>query len=128
MTAYAPSSPPIEPHSLRAQVAPPENRKSFRKKFNGRVKVFSDFPVVRGKIFDLSSSGSSILVDMPLPSGRKILKIQFDIFHKGKNHNLEIMAIPVYSVLVTGVGYKIGLQFGAIDDKNELVLSQLLEV
>ena len=109
---------------------PPEKkdaRNAVRKRFSGRVKILADGTLVKGKVFDLSLTGTSVLIDDLLKSGRKLVKVHFDIFHQGKNYVFEAPASPVYSVLVSGSGYKIGMQFGTLEDAHKATLGLLLE-
>jgi hypothetical protein len=104
-----------------------EARQALRKRFSGRVKVLADGALVRGKVFDVSLTGASILRDDLLRSGRKLVQVQFEIFHNGKNYAFEAPAAPVYSVLVSGSGYKIGMQFGTLADTHMVTLGRLME-
>ena len=102
-------------------------RTATRKRFNGRVKIIAAGNLVRGKVFDVSMTGASVLIEDLLSSGRKMVQIQFDIFHNGKSYVFDVPSAPVYSVLVSGSGYKIGVQFGTASEINALTLARLME-
>ena len=113
--------------SSQVSIQNEDSRRAIRKRFSGRVKILADGALVRGKVYDVSLTGASIMLDDLLRSGRKLVQVQFDIFHNGKNYAFEAPAAPVYSVLVSGSGYKIGMQFGTLAEIHMVTLGQLLE-
>lgn len=123
---------PIESNHIR--YIPSENkseseaRAAIRKKFPGKVRIVGDNTgrFVIGKVFDVSLTGASVIVDDMLP-WKKIVKLDIDIFHNGRRFVFTVQAVPVYSVLVSGAGYKFGFQFGPPTPEASKTLGALME-
>jgi len=117
--AHANDPPPI--HALAATQAnepkaananPADNRKADRKLVNGRVRVTAVGMDERtGKMIDFSASGASILMDDQLPQ-KKILGLDCDVYYNGQHFIFQIEVLVMHSTLVSGKGFKMGLQFG----------------
>ena len=104
-----------------------EARAAIRKRFNGKARISGDNGAyVVARVFDVSQTGSSLIVEDMLP-WKKIVKLDVDIFHNGKRFVFSIQAVPVYSVLVSGSGYKIGFQFGPPSTETLKTLGLLME-
>lgn len=86
-------------------------RTDARKKFPGKVKIYSQGQVVdSGRLFDISLTGLSVILENILP--KKAYGLEVDIFHDGKRYFFNVQGLPLYNILVSGKGYKIGFQFG----------------
>lgn len=103
----------------------PDSRVSERKKVNGRAKIRCANTVYSGKMVDVSTSGASVLCEDLLPT-KKVVDLEIDIFHEGRKCYFVVQAIAVYSVLVGGKGYKIGLQFGPLSPAAQKSLNDLI--
>ena len=104
-----------------------EARAAIRKRFNGKARVSGDNgSYVQARVFDVSLTGSSLLVEDMLP-WKKVVKLDMDIFHNGRRFAFSIQAVPVYSVLISGSGYKIGFQFGPPSPETLKTLGLLME-
>ncbi len=105
-----------------------EARAAIRKRFPGRARITGDASgrFVIGKIYDVSSTGASVIVDDMLP-WKKVVKLDIDIFHNGRRFVFTVQAVPVYSVLVSGSGYKFGFQFGPPTPEASKTLGALME-
>ena len=103
-------------------------RAAVRKKFPGKARLSGDNSgrFIMGRVFDVSITGASVIVEDMLP-WKKIVKLDIDIFHNGKRFVFSIQAVPVYSVLVSGTGYKIGFQFGPPTPEAQKTLGLLME-
>lgn len=90
-----------------------EARTAERKVVNGRARmILPDGSVVHGKMMDISKSGASVLMDDML-AVKKTCTLECDIFFSGKRQVFSVPAVSVYSVLVSGKGFKAGFQFGS---------------
>jgi hypothetical protein len=86
-------------------------RNETRKKFAGKVKIYlQGQPINGGRLFDISMTGVSVLLENIIP--KKPYTLEIDIFHDGKRYFFNVQGIPLYNILVSGKGYKIGFQFG----------------
>ena len=123
---------PIESNHIR--YIPSENkagieaRAAIRKRFPGKARLSGDQSgrYILGKIFDVSMSGASIIVEDMLP-WKKIVNLDIDIFHNGRRFAFSIQSVPVYNVLVSGSGYKFGFQFGPPTPEASKTLGLLME-
>jgi hypothetical protein len=122
------------PESNHIRFIPSENkpgreaRAAIRKKFPGKARIAGDNSgkYVFGKVFDVSSSGVSVIIEDMLP-WKKVVKIDIDIFHNGKRFVFSMQAVPVYNILVSGSGYKCGFQFGPPTPEAQKTLGALME-
>lgn len=89
-----------------------EARSAERRIVSGRAKLgIRGLPVSAGKMVDISSSGACVLMDN-MVSGGKSATLECDIFYEGKRYLFSLEVATVYSTLVSGKGFKIGLRFG----------------
>ncbi len=96
----------------KPQDRPADARVADRKKVSGRARVnVAGGVTAAGKTIDISLTGVCILMDDMLPS-KKLCSLEFDIFHVGTRYVFGVQAVSVYSVLVSGKGFKVGFQFG----------------
>jgi hypothetical protein len=109
---------------------PPGNRDSRaadRKKVNGRAKlIMGGALIANSRLVDISLTGSCVTVDDLIP-GKKVYNLEFDIFHNGRRYVFGVQGVPVYSVLVSGKGYKVGFQFGPRSPETAKALGDLFE-
>jgi hypothetical protein len=88
-----------------------DSRSETRKKFAGKVKIaFNNQLVDSGRMYDISMTGVSVMLESSLP--KKAYTLEVDIFHDGKRYFFNVQGVPLYNILVSGKGYKIGFQFG----------------
>lgn len=103
-----------------------EGRSAERKVVSGRAKLgIKGLPVSAGKIVDISSTGACLMMDNMVPGG-KSATLECDIFHEGKRHNIGLEVTTVYSMLVSGKGFKIGLRFGTHSHEVAMKIEELL--
>ena len=123
---------PIEANHIRfipsEGKAGKDARAAVRKRFPGKARISGDASgrFVSGKIFDVSMTGASVVIDDVLP-WKKVVKLEIDIFHNGKRFVFMVQAVLVYSVLVSGSGYKFGFQFGPPTPEASKTLGALME-
>ena len=105
-----------------------EARVAVRKKFPGKARISGDNSgrFVIGRIFDVSLSGASVIIENILP-WKKVVKVDIDVFHNGKRFAFSMQAVPVYNILVSGSGYKCGFQFGPPTPEAQKTLGALME-
>lgn len=123
-----------QPQSNPIRFIPSENkpgkeaRASVRKKFPGKVRISGDQSnrFVFGRVFDVSMTGASVVIEDILP-WKKVVKIDFDIFHNGKRFVFSMQAVPLYNILMSGAGYKCGFQFGPPAPEALTTLGALME-
>lgn len=88
-----------------------DSRNETRRKFAGKVKVSLNGQLVNaGRMFDISMTGVSVILETIIP--KKAYTLEVDIFHDGKRYLFTVQGVPLYNILVSGKGYKIGFQFG----------------
>jgi hypothetical protein len=75
---------------------------------------------------DISATGACVTVEDLIP-GKKVYNLEFDIFHNGRRYLFAVQAVPVYSVLVSGKGYKVGFQFGPRSPECAKSLGDLMD-
>jgi hypothetical protein len=109
---------------------PPGNRDARaaeRKKVNGRARlILGSALVCNARMVDISSTGACVTVEDLIP-GKKVYNLEFDIFHTGRRYVFGVQGVPVYSVLVSGKGYKVGFQFGPRTPEAAKALGDLIE-
>lgn len=109
---------------------PPGNRDARaaeRKKVNGRAKlILGSTLVCHARMVDVSTTGACVTVEDLIP-GKKVYNLEFDIFHTGRRYLFAVQGVPVYSVLVSGKGYKVGFQFGPRSPEAAKSLGDLME-
>ena len=99
--------------SATARAATVDARAAERKKVNGRARVvLPSGETAAGKMVDMSLTGACVMLEYMLPS-RVACVLEFDIFHGGQRHAFSIPAVSVYGVMSSGLGFKVGFQFGA---------------
>lgn len=104
------STRPAEPKTTNGPNA--DNRKSDRKLVSGRVRVFgADMGERTGKMIDFSATGASVLMDDQLPQ-KKIFTLDCNVYHNGRHFLFQIEVMVMYATLISGKGFKMGLQFG----------------
>jgi hypothetical protein len=103
-----------------------DSRNETRKKFPGKVKIYlHNQSVDTGRLFDISMTGLSVILENILP--KKAYTLEVDIFHDGKRYYFHVQGMPLYNILVSGKGYKIGFQFGPPGSAMPAELSSLME-
>jgi len=103
-----------------------DTRNETRKKFAGKVKIYlQGQPVNAGRLFDISMTGLSVILENIIP--KKPYTLEVDVFHDGKRYLFNVQGIPLYNILVSGKGYKIGFQFGPPGTAMPHELSNLME-
>lgn len=86
-------------------------RSETRKRFAGKVKIYlQGQPVNAGRLFDISMTGVSVILENII--AKKPYTLEVDVFHDGKRYFFTVQGMPMYNILVSGKGYKIGFQFG----------------
>ena len=109
---------------------PPGNRDARaaeRKKVNGRAKlILGGTLICNARMVDVSATGACVTVEDLIP-GKKVYNLEFDIFHNGRRYVFAVQAVPVYSVLVSGKGYKVGFQFGPRSPETAKSLGDLMD-
>jgi hypothetical protein len=101
-------------------------RNESRKKFAGKVKIYLQNQVVdSGRLFDISMTGLSVILENILP--KKPYNLEVDVFHDGKRYYFNVQGLPLYNILVSGKGYKIGFQFGPPGTAMPPELGNLME-
>lgn len=120
------SSPSLDQSDKKQQDQNAEARVAERKKVSGRARVnVAGGSTVSGKTIDISLSGVCILMEDMLPS-KKLCSLEFDIFHVGTRYVFGVQAVSVYSVLVSGKGFKVGFQFGPRGPAAQTAISALI--
>ena len=103
-----------------------DSRSEVRKKFAGKVKVSLNGQLVNaGRWFDISMTGVSVIVENIIP--KKAYTLEVDVFHDGKRYLFTVQGVPLYNILVSGRGYKIGFQFGPPGTAMPPELGNLME-
>ena len=103
-----------------------DSRSEVRKKFAGKVKVSLNGQLVNaGRLFDISMTGVSVIVENIIP--KKAYTLEVDVFHDGKRYLFTVQGVPLYNILVSGRGYKIGFQFGPPGTAMPPELGNLME-
>lgn len=103
-----------------------EARVAERRKVIGRARLtFGGNQVANGKMVDISATGACVLMEDMQPS-KKVAMLECDIFHNGKRHTFGLQVVTVYGVLVSGKGFKIGVQFGPRSPVVAKILDELL--
>ena len=88
-----------------------DTRSETRKKFAGKIRIVLNNQVVNsGRLFDISMTGVSVMLESIIP--KKAYTLEVDVFHDGKRYFFIVQGVPLYNILVSGKGYKIGFQFG----------------
>ena len=59
-------------------------------------------------------------------ASKRICAVECDVMLEGKRHSLRVRAVVVYSVLVSGKGFRVGFQFGPLDPVATKTLSAIL--
>jgi hypothetical protein len=103
-----------------------DSRNETRKKFAGKVKISSHGQLVNaGRLFDISMTGVSVILENIIP--KKAYSLEVDVFHDGKRYFFNVQGVPLYNILVSGKGYKIGFQFGPPGTAMPPELGNLME-
>ena len=129
-TSQEPLPPDVGPVTGMGDLGPnpngPESRAAERRKVIGRARLtLGATHVENGKMVDISATGACVLMENMLPAKRPAM-LDCDIFHNGKRHTFGLQVITVYGVLVSGKGFKIGLQFGPRSPVVAKILEELL--
>ncbi len=115
------------PGTFQAPPGSRDNRAAERKKVNGRARlILSGALVCNARMVDVSATGACVTVEDLIP-GKKVYNLEFDIFHNGRRYVFNVQGVPVYSVLVSGKGYKVGFQFGPRSPEAAKSLGDLIE-
>ena len=115
------------PGTFQAPPGSRDGRAADRKKVNGRAKLaLGSALVCNARMVDVSSTGACVTVEDLIP-GKKVYNLEFDIFHNGRRYLFAVQGVPVYSVLVSGKGYKVGFQFGPRSPETAKALGDLME-
>ena len=103
-----------------------DSRNELRKKFAGKVKISLNGQMVNGgRLFDISMTGVSVILENIIP--KKAYTLEVDVFHDGKRYLFTVKGVPLYNILVSGKGYKIGFQFGPPGTAMPHELGNLME-
>ncbi len=103
-----------------------DGRNELRRKFAGKVKVSLNGQLVNaGRLFDISMTGVSVILETIIP--KKAYTLEVDVFHDGKRYFFTVQGVPLYNILVSGKGYKIGFQFGPPGTAMPHELGNLME-
>ena len=104
-----------------------EARAAERRKVNGRARVMvPGAEPVMGKMVDISLTGACVMLDGMFPS-KKMCTLEYDIFHAGVRHVFVTPALSVYGVLASGKGFKVGFQFGPVNEAARKSLAVLVQ-
>lgn len=115
------------PGTFQAPAGNRDNRAAERKKVNGRARlILGSTLVCSARMVDVSSTGACVTVEDLIP-GKKVYNLEFDIFHTGRRYLFAVQGVPVYSVLVSGKGYKVGFQFGPRSPEAAKSLGDLMD-
>ncbi len=103
-----------------------DSRNEARRKFAGKVKITTNGQLVNaGRLFDISMTGVSVMLENIIP--KKAYHLEVDVFHDGKRYLFNVQGVPLYNILVSGKGYKIGFQFGPPGTAMPPELGNLME-
>ena len=103
-----------------------EARAAVRRKFSGRVRLtFEAGAATDARVIDMSTTGICLLVDQ-MVRANTTCTLACNIFHEGKPFVFGLRALAIYSVLASGKGFKVGLQFGPHDAKVATQIATLM--
>ena len=71
---------------------------------------------LKGKLFDLTSAGTSIFLDVQLPS-KELYSLHLSVYHKGVVHTINAQGRCTYAMLVGSKGFRHGFQFQSLDQQ-----------
>ena len=109
-----------------ATTAQKDARASVRKKVSGKARIaFPGSTSRTGKLVDLSEQGVCVLMDDSMPH-KTVCTLECDIFQGGKHVRFSTPVLSVYSVLASGMGFKIGFQWGALDARAAESIQSLM--
>lgn len=109
----------------RAAAGQPEPRIAVRKAISGKARVaVVGGAVLTGKVVDISTSGLGVLMDDPMPP-KRVCTLGVELLLNGERTVLSVRAVAVYSVLVSGKGYRIGFQFGTLEPAMAQMVARL---
>lgn len=104
---------------------PFDERKKARRQVSGSAQVsLSNQRVLQGKIYDLTTEGVSIYLDVQL-RGNSPCALHLMVYHDGLVHSIELQATPTYALLVGGKGFRHGFQFLSPDQATHDRLSAI---
>lgn len=67
------------------------------------------------------------LVDIPLQlSIGQLIRVGFEMFYDGTNHDVEVNARVSYCLKAEGDGFKAGIQFLNLDSEGALMIAQYI--
>jgi hypothetical protein len=91
-------------------------RMAARKKMvNGRIHLsVSHGFAIHGKLVDISMSGIGVMLDDPVTNNTSY-SVECELFQNGARIVLNARATIIHCVLVSGKGFRVGLQFDALD-------------
>jgi hypothetical protein len=106
--------------------APAEPRVAARKTISGRARVaVQGGAITHGRLADISVSGVGILMEDSIAS-KRICALECEVMIDGKRLSLRARAVAVYSVLVSGKGFRVGFQFGPLEPAAAKTVGEIL--
>ncbi|MHB1099756.1 MAG: PilZ domain-containing protein [Burkholderiales bacterium] len=108
---------------------PKDKRRFERYAVRWKIRFSSSELSCETRTADVSQSGASFHCDVALPSSIKstvTLHLPPSSQHP-KGHEMSMHARVIYCILQGKAGFRIGLQFTHIDDKNAAILAKKLE-
>lgn len=92
----------------------------------GRASLsFPDGVSVDGKIYDMTRTGISVVLDSRLAM-KRAYALHINIFRNGRLHNLRIQALAIHESLVGKQGFKHGFQFVTLTDEFTRAIDDIL--
>jgi len=110
-----------------AAMAESETRIAPRKVLRCRAKVMLNGgrPPMMGRTVDISTTGISLVLDVPLPTGESCV-IAFETPVKGTVRRVMASANVVYSIFSSADGFRHGFQFVQLDAANTSIINQII--
>jgi len=112
-----------EPMQGMAPNRPANERARSRVQVTGTAQVRrANQQVLQGRIFDVTTVGISIYLDIPLPVNESC-ELQLSVFRDGRVHAVNVRSHCSYNLLIGGKGFRNGFQFHSVSAEASATLS-----